>query len=131
MEGGEDLEQKKSERSNEVFSVLEGVYGRKWYIEKEREFGKCKVSQTSFNLYLHNQWTDFHKPSCAGKPQIKVICIYVGCTKATTKNWDIRSSVTEKSLFANISWTAGQIHTIKLALESAYQTISNDIWYIL
>ena len=55
MEGGEDLEQKKSERSNEVFSVLEGVYGRKLYIEKEREFRKYKVSQTSFSLYLHNQ----------------------------------------------------------------------------
>ena len=27
-----------------------------------------RVSQTSFSLYLHNQWTDFHKLSCAGKP---------------------------------------------------------------
>ena len=26
------------------------------------------VSQTSFSLYLHNQWTNFHKLSCAGKP---------------------------------------------------------------
>jgi len=25
---------------------------------------------------------------------------------------------------------ARQIYTIKLALESAYQTVSNDIWYI-
>ena len=32
-----------------------------------------KMSQTSFSLYLHNQWTDFHKISCAGKPQIKTI----------------------------------------------------------
>jgi len=24
--------------------------------------------QTSFSLYLYNQWTDFHKLSCAGKP---------------------------------------------------------------
>ena len=26
------------------------------------------MSQTLFSLYLHNQWTDFHKLSCAGKP---------------------------------------------------------------
>jgi len=26
------------------------------------------LSQTSFSLYLHNQWTDFHKLSCTGKP---------------------------------------------------------------
>ena len=32
------------------------------------------LSQTSFSLYLHNQWTNFHKPSCAGKPQIRAIC---------------------------------------------------------
>ena len=25
---------------------------------------------------------------------------------------------------------AGQVHTIELALESAYQFVSNDIWYI-
>ena len=61
------------------------------------------VSQTSFSLYLYNQWTDFHKLSYAVKPQIKAICIYVGCTKATTNNQDIRSSVTVKSLFADIS----------------------------
>jgi len=58
------------------------------------------------------------------------ICIYVGYTKATTNNWDIRSLVTVKSLFANILWMARYIHIIELALESAYQTISNDIWYI-
>jgi len=44
------------------------------------------LSQTSFSLYLHNQWTDFHKPSCAGKPQIRAICTYVGCTKAATND---------------------------------------------
>jgi len=44
------------------------------------------VSQTSFSLYLHNQWTDFHKLSCAGKPQMRAICIYVGCTKETTND---------------------------------------------
>ena len=37
------------------------------------------------------------------------------------------SSVTVKSLFAYISWITGQIHMIKLALESAYQYISKDI----
>ena len=41
------------------------------------------VSQTSFSLYLHNQWTDFHKLSCSGKPQMRAIHTYVGCTKAT------------------------------------------------
>ena len=30
------------------------------------------MSQTSFSLYLHNQWTDFHEPSCTGKPQIRL-----------------------------------------------------------
>ena len=58
---------------------------------------------------------------------MRAICTYVRCTKATTNNWDIRSSVTVKSLFANISWTAGYIYIIKLALESAHQTVSNDI----
>ena len=51
------------------------------------------------------------------------ICIYVGCIKATTNNWDIRPSVTTKALLADISWTAGWIHIIELALESAHQTI--------
>jgi len=61
---------------------------------------------------------------------MRAIWWYVGCTKAITNNWDIRSSVTEKYLFANISWTTGWIYMIKLALESAYQAVSNDIWYI-
>ena len=86
--------------------------------------------QTSFSLYLHNQWTDFHKLSCTGKLQIRAIHIYVGCIKATTNDWDIRPSVAVKALSANISWTAGQIHTIKLALESTHQSIYNNIWYI-
>jgi len=58
---------------------------------------------------------------------MRAICIYVGYTKVTTNNWDIRPSVTVKVLLANILWTARQIHIIKLILESAYQTISNDI----
>ena len=82
--------------------------------------GYMVLSQTSFSLYLHNQWTDFHKLSCARKPQMRVICICVGCTKVKTNNWDIRLSVAVKALSANISWTAEQIHTIELVLESAH-----------
>ena len=55
----------------------------------------------------------------------------MGCTKATTNNQDIRSSVTVKSLFAIISWTTRQICTIELVLESIYQKVSNDISYII
>jgi len=51
----------------------------------------------------------------------------VECIKEVTKNQDIRPSVTVKALFANISRMAGQIHTIKLVLESAHQTVSNNI----
>ena len=58
---------------------------------------------------------------------MRAICIYVGDIKAATNNWDIKLSVTIKAFFANISWLAGWICTIKLALESAYQTISNNI----
>ena len=58
---------------------------------------------------------------------MRAICTYMGCTKVTTNNWDIRPLVAIKALFANISWMARQIHTIKLALESAHQTVSNDI----
>ena len=58
---------------------------------------------------------------------MRAICTHIGCTKVTTKNQDIRPSVTIKALFANISWTSGHIHTIELALESAHQTVSNDI----
>ena len=47
------------------------------------------------------------------------------------KNWDIRPLVTIKVPLADISWTAGQIHTIELALKSAHQTVSNDISYII
>ena len=61
---------------------------------------------------------------------MRAICTYVGCTKATTNDWDIRPSVAVKALSANIPWTAEQIHTIELALGSAHQFISNDIWCI-
>ena len=51
-----------------------------------RPLGLDNMSQTSFSLYLHNQWTDFHKLSCAGKPQMRAIRTYAGCTKATTND---------------------------------------------
>ena len=53
---------------------------------------------------------------------MRAICTYVGCTKVTTNNWDIRSSVTGKALFANISWTARWIHMIELVCYGALQT---------
>ena len=61
---------------------------------------------------------------------MRAICTYVGCTKATTNDWDIRTSVAVKALSANISWTAGQIHMIELALESAHQYIYKNIWCV-
>ena len=61
---------------------------------------------------------------------MRAIHTYAGCTKATTNDWDIKPSVAVKALSANISWTAEQIHTIELALGSAYQSVSNDIWCI-
>ena len=96
----------------------------------------ASVSQTSFSLYLHNQWTDFYKLSYAGKPQMRAIRTYVGCTKATTNDWDIRPSVAVKASSANISWTAELIHMIELALESSHQMVpmiynvsqSNKYW---
>jgi len=44
------------------------------------------LSQTSFSLYLYNKWTNFHKLSCAGKPQMRAIHTYVGGAKATTND---------------------------------------------
>jgi len=61
---------------------------------------------------------------------MRAIHTYVGCTKATTNDWDIRLSVSVKALSANISWMAEQIHTIELALESAHQFVFNDIWCV-
>jgi len=58
---------------------------------------------------------------------MRAICTYVGGTKVTTNDWDIRPSVAVKALSANISWMAEQIHIIKLALESAHQFIYNNI----
>ena len=61
---------------------------------------------------------------------MRAIRTYVGCTKATINDWDIRPSVAVKALSANIPWMAGRIHTIELALGSAHQFVSNSIWYI-
>jgi len=58
---------------------------------------------------------------------MRAIHTYMGCTKVTTNDWDIRTSVAVKALSANISWMAERIHMIELALGSAYQTISNII----
>jgi len=58
---------------------------------------------------------------------MRAIHIYMGCTKATTNNRDIRLSVTVKVSLANISWTARQICMIELVLESVYQIVSNNI----
>ena len=85
------------------------------------------MNQTSFSLYLHNNLTDFHKLSYTEKLQMRAIYTYVGYTKVTTNNWDIKPSVTVKVLSANISWTAEWIHMIELVLESTYQMISNDV----
>ena len=54
----------------------------------------------------------------------------MGCIKAITNDWDIRPLAAVKALSANISWMAGQTHMIELALESAHQSVSNNIWYI-
>ena len=62
---------------------------------------------------------------------MRAICTYAEDTRVTTNDWDIRPSVAVKALLANISWMAEQIHTIELALGSAHQSVSNDIWYIL
>ena len=58
---------------------------------------------------------------------MRAIRTYVGCTKATTNDWDIRPSVAVKALSANISWTAERICTIELALESAHQSVYKNI----
>ena len=61
---------------------------------------------------------------------MKTICICVGYIKATRNDWDIRPLVAVKASSANISWMTERIHTIKLALGSAHQSVSNDIWCI-
>ena len=55
------------------------------------------------NFILYNQQINSYKLSYTGKPQMRAIYIYVGCTKATTNDSDIRPSVAVKALSANIS----------------------------
>jgi len=58
---------------------------------------------------------------------MKAICTYVEYTKVTTDYYDIRLLVTISFISETTKW----IHTIKLSLESTYQTISNNISYII
>ena len=58
---------------------------------------------------------------------MRAICTYVGYIKVATNNRDIKLLVTVKALSANISQMAKRIHMIELALESAHQSIFNDI----
>ena len=58
---------------------------------------------------------------------MRAIFTYTGCTKATTNDWYIRPSVAVKALSTDISWMAKWIHMIELTLESAYQSVYNDI----
>ena len=62
---------------------------------------------------------------------MRAIYTYVGCIKVITNNWDIKLSATVKVLSADISWTARQIYMIELVLESAHQSVSNDVSYII
>jgi len=62
---------------------------------------------------------------------MRAIHIYVGYIKVITNDWDIRPSVAIKASSANISWMAEQIYTIELTLESAHQSVYNNIWYVL
>ena len=62
---------------------------------------------------------------------MRAIYTYTKCTKVTTNNQDIRLSVTVKVLLDIILETTKQISMIKIALEKAYQTVPNDISYII
>jgi len=61
---------------------------------------------------------------------MRAICTYMEGIRVTTNDWDIRPSVAVKALLANILWMAEWIHMIEVALESAHQSIYNDIWCI-
>jgi len=50
------------------------------------------------------------------KAQVRAICTYVGCTKVTTKNQDIKPPVAVKVLLAIISGMIEHISTIKVVL---------------
>ena len=63
-------------------------------IKAVEEMKKAEVSQNSFSLYLHNQWTTFHKLSYTRKPKMRAICTYIEYTQVITNNQDIKLSVT-------------------------------------
>ena len=44
MEGWKNAKQMKNKRSNKVFSMMKGVYSRKWYIEERKRLRKYKRS---------------------------------------------------------------------------------------
>ena len=99
---------------------------------KHRSHFKTPESVTNFIQLVSPQLVDwFHKPSCAGKPQMRAICIYIGYTKVITSNQDIRPLVTVKVLLAIISGITKQIFTIKVMLESTHQMVSDNILYII
>ena len=44
MESGKNSKSKKNKRSSKVFSVIEEVYSREWYLREVKELGKYKGS---------------------------------------------------------------------------------------
>ena len=54
---------------------------------KEKVENKMRIQkEPSPFLAILTQQTNSHKLSYAGKPQMRAICIYVGCTKMTTND---------------------------------------------
>ena len=113
-------------------------------LDKYMKLVQSPVKTTPFYLPSHHKslWPNgeqneqywngiaINKLSCTGKLQMRDICKYMGCTKAITNDWDIRPSIAVKALSANISRMAKQIHMIELVLESAHQSVSNNIWCV-
>jgi len=112
----------------EFYDFLNLRHSNRMYLLILIEYNLHRYVVTNFIQLISPQLVDwFYKLSCTGKPWMRAICIYVRYTKVTMNNWDIRPLATVKALFANISWIARQIDTIKLALESTHQIVSNDI----
>ena len=42
MEGRKNTKQEKNEGSGEILDKIEGIYGRRGYLEEERKFEKCR-----------------------------------------------------------------------------------------
>jgi len=75
-----------SEIWKKAYNKLQEYLQNFYIFSMELKPRKGIMSQTSFSLYLHNQWINFHKLSCAGNLQMRAICIYVVCIKATTND---------------------------------------------